>query len=167
MAIFAPLTGQYLIPQKWLLSKTPAIISAVDSLHWAGFVTYLPMFLRLTMYPKGNSYNNENPRAQLSKLLSTDSSFSRMHAAHLNGLEQFPFFAAAILSGVHAGISAKRLSKIATLWLILRFAYIPMYLVQNKRTSGLRSLIFFWAFCLSCNLMKESATKLLQDRKQD
>merc|ERR1712039_1002148 len=138
-------------------SIVPAAVEPVRALTHGGFLVYAPMFARLVVTPGG--YDNVNPRGQVAKMVNTDGAFARLHAAHVNTMESWPFFAAAILAGLHAGVDRTRLRKLATLWLIFRTAYIPMYVVQNKKTSGLRSLLFLWSSCISMNLLREAAVK--------
>jgi uncharacterized MAPEG superfamily protein len=126
MALFASLpSGEWLIPTKSLLALTPAAFSPMDSLTHAATVTYLPMFLRLFVTPGG--YDNVSPRTQLAKHLLQDSLFTRLHNSHVNSLESWPFFAAAMLAGIHSGVDERRLSKIGTLWVALRTAFVAIY----------------------------------------
>jgi uncharacterized MAPEG superfamily protein len=97
----------------------------MDCLTHGASVTYLPMFLRLFFTPGG--YDNVSPRTQLARLLVEDSLFTRLHNSHVNALESWPFFAAAMLAGVHSGVDQTRLSKIGTLWIGLRTAFVAIY----------------------------------------
>ncbi len=57
----------------------------------------------------------------------------RAYGAHLNGLEGFPLFAAAVLATtVQAGPSAL-LNAMAAAWLIVRLAYTAVYLLDFAR----------------------------------
>mmetsp|Transcript_87838 Transcript_87838/g.284350 ORF Transcript_87838/g.284350 Transcript_87838/m.284350 type:complete len:168 (-) Transcript_87838:98-601(-) len=161
MSIFASLaTGPYIIPTKLLLSITPPVFSPIHCILHGVTSTYMPMFLRLFVQAQlGGGYDNEDPRGQIARLSGKSPLFDRLNSAHINGLETLPIFAAAMLAGLHAGVDEERLSKLGTLWLALRGAFLAIYLTQNKRTSNLRSIIWLWSFALCCNLLREAAAK--------
>lgn len=164
MSILATLpTGKWLLPTEMLLKWIPAACDPLTALTHGATLVYFPSVLRIFLFTPGG-YNNEDPRAQLQKYLTQDGVFSRLHGAHMNGLESFPFFAAAVLAGLHCKVDRVRISKMATLWLIIRSFYIPMYIFQNKATSGLRSLAFLWSLCLSMNLLREAAALWKRDQ---
>ncbi len=50
-------------------------------------------------------------------------------------MQSLPFFCTAIVAGVVTGIDRTRLSKLATLWLFLRNAFVVVYVVNNKWTA--------------------------------
>jgi uncharacterized MAPEG superfamily protein len=64
-----------------------------------------------------------------------------------------------MVAGVSTGVNKTRLSKIGTLWVALRTMYTCIYVVQNKATSAIRSLLFLWSLCLSMNLLREAGRK--------
>lgn len=159
MSILASLaTGPYIIPTQFLLSKTPPAFSPLMCIVHGVTSTYFPMFLRIFVQARlGGEYDNDDPRGQIALLAGKSKLFDRLNGAHINGLETFPVFAAAMLAGLYAGVDKTRLSKIGTLWLTLRTAFLAIYLTQNKKTSGFRSMMFLWSLALSCNLLREAA----------
>lgn len=54
----------------------------------------------------------------------------RAHGAHLNGLEAFPLFAAAVIVATLKGVSAFWLDALAIAWLAVRIAYTAVYLAD-------------------------------------
>lgn len=143
----------------WLIPDHP-----LTGLTHAATVVYFPMFLRIFVQASlggKRGYDNDNPRRQISLLLGKSKWFDRLHASHINGLESFPFFAVAVLGGLHARVDHKRLCRTTSLWIIIRIMYVCMYCIQTKRTSALRSLLFLYSLGLSMNLLRKSAVKLM------
>ncbi len=121
------------------------------------------MFFRIFVQAQvGGKYDNLDPRAQIAKLMTKSKLFARLHNSHLNNLESFPFFAASILGGLYAGIDHEKLSRVTTLWVGTRLLYVFAYVMQTKRTSFIRSLIFLYSLSISMNLLRESGKKLLK-----
>ena len=81
-------------------------------------------------------YNNHDPRAWSAQLTGYR---ARANAAQANSLEAFPFFAAAVLVALHAGVAADTLSMLAWVFVAARIAYIWAY-VTDRAT--LRSLVW-------------------------
>jgi uncharacterized MAPEG superfamily protein len=54
----------------------------------------------------------------------------RAYGAHLNGLEAFPFFAAAVIVATLRGVPAGWLDMLATAWLATRLGYTGVYLAD-------------------------------------
>lgn len=54
----------------------------------------------------------------------------RAYGAHLNGLEAFPLFAAAVIVATIKGVSATGLDALAIAWLAVRIAYTAVYLAD-------------------------------------
>mmetsp|Transcript_2732 Transcript_2732/g.3510 ORF Transcript_2732/g.3510 Transcript_2732/m.3510 type:complete len:171 (-) Transcript_2732:160-672(-) len=165
MSIFAslPVLGEYIVPTKFLLSFTPPLFSPYIAITHGVTTAYFPMFLRIFEQARLEpqlGYDNLNPRAQIQRLAGKSEYFDRLHYAHLNHLESLPVFIGAMIAGTYAGIDKERQSKLATLWIILRNAFTFLYLVQTKRTSGLRSLLFLWSLAISCNIFREAAKKI-------
>mmetsp|Transcript_18408 Transcript_18408/g.21272 ORF Transcript_18408/g.21272 Transcript_18408/m.21272 type:complete len:126 (+) Transcript_18408:234-611(+) len=121
------------------------------------------MLLQPSLEPKVG-FDNVTPRLQINRLLQESDTFQRLNAAHLNQLESLPIFIAAMILGKYAEIEETRLSKLATLWIILRNLYSVVYVVQNKPLSWVRSVLFIWSLSISCNLIREAAAKLQQKK---
>ncbi len=88
----------------------------------------------------GGRYDNHDPRRRAE----TYEGFARRaHAAHLNGFEAFPFFAAAVLLAELKGGPRGMVDALAAAFVLARVAYVACY-VLDKPT--LRSII--WALGL-------------------
>ena len=57
----------------------------------------------------------------------------RAYGAHLNGLEAFPFFAAAVMVATLKGVPQSLLDWVAGGWLAVRIAYTAAYLLDLAR----------------------------------
>ena len=166
MSILATLpTSKWIIPQETIFMKiVPAAFTPMMSMVHATTTLYTPMFFRLFLSNGGGStrYNNLTPREQITKMLAShpNSLFSRLHYAHVNGIEVTPFFLAAMCCGIAADVDESRLSKYGTLFVALRVAYTIMYVIQSRSTSMFRSLLFLWSLAMSMNLIRESSAKM-------
>ena len=69
-----------------------------------------------------------------------------------------------MLAGIVSGVDEERLSKIATLWLVLRQLFWIMYVYQGKMTSGIRSMLWVWSTAICGNLIQEAARKMASKR---
>ena len=165
MSILATLpTSKWIIPQETIFMKiVPAAFTPMMSMVHTTTL-YTPMFFRLFLSNGGGStrYNNLTPREQIAKMLAShpNSLFSRLHYAHVNGIEVTPFFLAAMCCGIAADVDESRLSKYGTLFVALRVAYTIMYVIQSRSTSMFRSLLFLWSLAMSMNLIRESSAKM-------
>lgn len=57
----------------------------------------------------------------------------RAYGAHLNGLEAFPFFAAAVVLAEQRGAAPPMLGATALAWLLVRLGYTGVYLLDWAR----------------------------------
>jgi len=71
---------------------------------------------------------------------------SRALGAHLNGIETFPFFAAAVLLAVFRAAPQNLINELAVLFLIVRVAYVFTYL-GNRPT--LRTILWNIGFVIN------------------
>ena len=153
MSILATLpTSKWIIPQETIFMKiVPAAFTPMMSMVHATTTLYTPMFFRLFLSNGGGStrYNNLTPREQIAKMLAShpNSLFSRLHYAHVNGIEVTPFFLAAMCCGIARSVD-ERLSNME-LCLYSRVAYTIMYVIQSRSTSMFRSLLFLWSLAMS------------------
>lgn len=90
------------------------------------------------------SYDNSKPR---DPAFFEDPLRARALAAHLNGIEAFPFFAAAVLLAEFRSGPQRLINDLAVLFLIVRIAYVFTYL-GNRPT--LRSIL--WSIGFAINL---------------
>lgn len=74
---------------------------------------------------RGKAFNNAKPR---DAYIDADAAQKRALGAHLNSFEAFPFYAAAVLVALQAGMGGVLLNVLAGLWLLVRGAYIYAYL---------------------------------------
>lgn len=70
----------------------------------------------------------------------------RAYGAHLNGLEAFPLFAAAILTAVHFAVAPALLNALALAWLTTRVAYNTAYVANLWRV---RPIFWFMSVAIS------------------
>ncbi|EXJ67673.1 uncharacterized protein A1O5_09019 [Cladophialophora psammophila CBS 110553] len=122
------------IPAAWMLSVPP----------------HAYLFSKL-MTASGYAYSNLVPRAQLATLAptlpkATADMLWRARGCHLNALEGFPLFAAAMLAGTHAKLDARDLNTCAAEYLVARTLYSVLYMtVRSERASYLRSAVWAWS----------------------
>ena len=94
--------------------------------------------------PQQGGFDNANPRAWLAS--QTDWR-ARANAAQANSFEALPFFIGAVVIAHQLGAQQGRLDGLAALFVLLRLAYIGLY-VGNK--AGLRSVV--WVLALGINI---------------
>src|ERR1700758_187015 len=80
-------------------------------------------------------YDNSKPR---DPAFYQDAIRARALGAHQNGIETFPFFAAAVLLAQFRGAPQNLINELAVLFLIVRVAYVFTYLGDRHR---LRSIL--------------------------
>ena len=89
------------------------------------------------------SYDNSSPR---DPAFYRDPIRARALAAHQNGIEAFPFFAAAVLLAEFRGAPQNFINELAVLFLIVRVAYVFTYLGNRPR---LRSILWNIGFTIN------------------
>jgi uncharacterized MAPEG superfamily protein len=92
----------------------------------------------------GPRYDNRDVRGWQARLTGLP---QRATAAHFNGFEAFPLFAAAVLAARRPGADAERTMWLAIAFVVLRLVYGLVYLLG---VAPLRSLVWFAA--LGCNV---------------
>lgn len=120
--------------------------------YWCVLVAaFLPMVCAgiakygMTSTPKREGgYDNSNPRAWMAR--QTDWR-ARANAAQANSFEALPFFFAAVIIAHLLQAGQTRLDLLALLFVVLRVAYIIMYLAN---LASARSMI--WALALLVNI---------------
>lgn len=106
-------------------------------------LAYAPrMLVPLTILKDKKKYDNHHPRQQQTQL---EGLAARAQAAHLNGLETFPFFAAAVLYAQQNAPDQDLVNTLAVAFVALRVLYIALYL-GNIATP--RSLVWTVSFSL-------------------
>jgi uncharacterized MAPEG superfamily protein len=114
------------IPAQWVLSLVPHVyalqlIKGATNGRWNN------------ANPKGTSWATELQRSVPSDVLAK---FERGEAAHRNGLENLPIFAAAILAAHVAGVDHDLISAHAAVFLGLRVVYTLIYVNVAKGTAS-------------------------------
>ena len=99
---------------------------------------------QMTTSPHKGGYDNHNPRAWLAR--QTDWR-ARANAAQANTFEALPFFFAAVIIAHQLQASQVRLDVFAFAFVVLRIAYVMMYVADLAKT---RSVI--WALALLVNI---------------
>jgi uncharacterized MAPEG superfamily protein len=93
---------------------------------------------------KEGGYDNHDPRLWLAR--QTDWR-ARANAAQANSFEAFPFFAAAVIIAHQLGAHQARLDILAFVFIVLRMAYIMMYVSGQDNA---RSVV--WMLALAANI---------------
>ena len=112
------------------------LVAALLPIVCAGIAKYGTM----RTSPREGGFDNNNPRAWLAK--QTDWR-ARANAAQANTFEALPFFFAAVIIAHQLQASQARLDILAVLFVVLRMAYIALY-VGDKASA--RSIV--WALAL-------------------
>jgi len=100
------------------------------SLPSAWVLTLLPHFgkVGLRVYNEKLKYNNDTPRTEDLKSKSFGKTMLRLEGAHQNGLEMYPLFAAAVISGMVRKANPSELAEASVTYLRLRMIYTLLYL---------------------------------------
>ena len=88
-------------------------------------------------------YDNSRPR---DPAFYEDAIRARALGAHQNGIEAFPFFAAAVLLAQFRGAPQNLINELAVLFLIVRVAYVLTYIGNRPR---LRSILWSLGFVIN------------------
>ena len=113
--------------------------------EWCVFATLMLYLLTIlaAKWAGGRSFDNAKPR---------DPNFygepirARALGAHQNGIEAFPFFAAAVLLAEFRESPQRLIDDLAVLFLIVRIAYVFTYLGNRPR---LRSILWSLGFAIN------------------
>jgi uncharacterized MAPEG superfamily protein len=88
------------------------------------------------VYAKRGAVDNHNPRAGLDQLPDPK---RRAYGAHLNAIENFPFFAAAVIIAVTMGAPVSTVNWLAGLYVLIRIAHGLLYITDQPAA---RSMAF-------------------------
>jgi uncharacterized MAPEG superfamily protein len=111
-------------------------------------LVYAPKItLSMAMAREPEGYNNKNPRDQQAKLSGWG---RRSAAAHANGFESFPAFAAGVLAAQVTGASPHVASIAAITYVVARVLYTFAYLAD---VAPLRSTVWTISFAATVTLM--------------
>jgi len=95
------------------------------------------------MYAKRGEIDNHNPRAGIDQLPAPR---RRAYGAHLNALENFPFFAAAVIIATTMGAPVSTVNWLAGLYIVLRIAHGLFYVGD---LASARSMSFLAGFLVN------------------
>lgn len=104
----------------------------------------LPLFAAAASKFRGKGFDNNNPRMWLA---SQEGWRARANAAQQNLLEGLPFFFAAVLFAIYSQADYGRLATLMAVWLLLRLAYLLIYLADY---ATIRSIV--WVISLATNI---------------
>ncbi|MCX4240897.1 MAPEG family protein [Paraliomyxa miuraensis] len=115
----------------------------------AFLLIYLPKLpLSVVMARQPGGYDNKQPRQQQAKL---EGLGARAAAAHYNGFEAFPAFAAAVLVAHLAGGNDYRSSVLSVAFVVARTLYVAAYLAdQDYLRSAIWGIGFLCTVALFC-----------------
>lgn len=103
--------------------------------YWCVLVAAL-MPLALVAYAKAGSRDNHNPRDAVADLPDMK---RRAYAAHQNAYENFPFFAAAVITATMLGASISTVNILAALYIVLRAVHALLYIID---AAAARSIVY-------------------------
>lgn len=130
----------------------PSALPPFTLAYWCVLIAALLPFLSAVLAKRAavgkrrseGGYDNHNPRAWLAK---QDGASARANAAQANGFEALPFFIGAVVIAHQLGAPQGRLDMLAIAFVVLRMAYIGLY-VADKASA--RSLV--WGVALLVNV---------------
>ena len=108
------------------------------------FASKGPVALAMARQPGG--YDNSSPRDQQAGLRGWG---RRALAAHLNGFEAFPAFAAAVLVALHGNADPTWTARLAVTFVAARVLYVPLYIAD---LSSIRSVVWGVGFVATAGL---------------
>ncbi len=113
--------------------------------EWCVFASVILYLLTIAPFKALNAsqFDNSKPREPA---FYDDPIRSRALGAHLNGIETFPFFAAAVLLAEFRAAPQNLINELAVLFLIVRAAYVLTYL-GNRPT--LRTILWNIGFVIN------------------
>ena len=111
--------------------------------YWCVLIAALLPYFTVAVAKWNKSFDNRDPRAWLGRLEGLP---ARAHAAHLNGFEAFPFFAAAVIIAHQLHAHQGWLKAIAAVFILTRIGYVACYLMD---LATLRTLVWTAGFGLN------------------
>lgn len=111
--------------------------------YWCVLIAALLPYFTVAVAKSNKGFDNRHPRAWLSRLEGLP---ARAHAAHLNGFEAFPFFAAVVIIAHQLNAHQGWLNSLAALFIVARIGYVACYLMD---LATLRTLAWTAGFGLN------------------
>ncbi|CAK0854186.1 unnamed protein product [Prorocentrum cordatum] len=150
---------------KLILDVLPSL-SPFKCLLGSVFLYNSPHMVMMYLKQKASKHmpNNTNPRGQteeLKKDKEVGETLQRAQAAHQNGLESFPVFAAGVMACFASGADRQTVGKIATAHLLSRAAFNVFYIAlpPTDAVGVCRSLSWIASLLSSCQLIALAASK--------
>ncbi|KAI9722980.1 MAG: hypothetical protein M1812_001429 [Candelaria pacifica] len=86
----------------------------------------------------------------------------RAYGAHLNGLESFPLFAAAVLAGNLAKLPASEMNSFAAQYIGFRILYSGLYIFNrsSEKLAYVRTGVWYWSLALPVLTLIHAGNKL-------
>ena len=101
---------------------------------------------------RDGGFDNNHPREWLARLTGWQ---ARANAAQANSFEALPFFIGAVAIALAAGAEPQRLAWLAASWVLLRAAFVALYLAD---LASLRSLAWTAAVGVNIAILFSAAT---------
>ena len=101
----------------------------------------------------GSGYDNARPRESMAQL---EGYRARAYAAHANGFEAFPLFAAVVLMAAQTGADPITVNRLALLFIAARIAFILAYLGDRPLLRSIVWAIGFFA-CFGIGILAITA----------
>jgi uncharacterized MAPEG superfamily protein len=109
---------------------------SMPAAYWCILIAALLPIALVSFAKAGASGDNRHPRENLDSLPAAK---RRAYAAHENAYENFPFFAAAVISASALGAPVGTINTLAMLYIAIRIAHGVLYIADQPR---LRSLAY-------------------------
>ncbi|KAF2094617.1 hypothetical protein NA57DRAFT_60642 [Rhizodiscina lignyota] len=101
---------------------------------------------------------NFKKRVQESLPPETFAKYERAEAAHYNGMENLPLFAAAVILGNLAGLEKSAMDRFVGAFLALRAAYFVQYISNSKKEyTWIRTVLWMGSVALSIRTIVQAA----------
>ncbi|EXJ82804.1 hypothetical protein A1O3_06619 [Capronia epimyces CBS 606.96] len=146
-------------------------LHAIPISYALAYPPHLYMFAKL-MTATNYAASNLTPRANLERLAPTLSKQTadmlwRARGCHLNALEGFPLFAAAMIAGTYTNLNAKDLNVCAAEYLTARVLYSVLYMtLRSERASYLRTAAYAWSIGVPLYVFWKAGWKLAKGQAQ-
>nr|KAK5435821.1 hypothetical protein LTR18_009823 [Exophiala xenobiotica] len=148
---------------------------AMHSIPLSYALAYPPHLYLFTKFIKASNYAYTNmvPRANLERLgpslpRETADMLWRARGCHMNALEGFPLFAAAMLAGTCTNISPRELNICAAEYLAARVVYSVLYMtVRSEPASYLRSAVYFYSVGIPFYVLWKAGWKVAAANERD
>ncbi|PFH48681.1 hypothetical protein AMATHDRAFT_149366 [Amanita thiersii Skay4041] len=119
-----------------MFANTAISIYSIPIVWFSAFYPHTLAFLSIN---NAIGWKNVQPRSNLGRLQESKkvtaeqvARINRMEGAHMNGIESFPIWVAAVLAGHVAKLDQGYLNKISLLYIATRLAYNHVYIGHTK-----------------------------------